>query len=190
MLLLSGSSSAGSHTAATVEAAAGTLRDRGAEPLVWDLAVHPLPILDAARHGRPELHADPLARELPALADRADAFVLASPTYHGSFSGALKNALDHLQDAQVRGKPVGLVAHGFNLSATQVCDALRTVVRSLGGLAVPEQLVTVPADFERVAGHRTLTAPVAAERLTGLCEAVLGLAGRLAAVDADGVPAS
>ncbi|WP_186319050.1 NADPH-dependent FMN reductase [Streptomyces sp. SAJ15] len=188
VLLLGGSPSPRSHTAAVIGAAAGVLTELGAEPLVWDLAARPLPIVDASCHGRPELYADPLARQLSPMAARADAFVLASPTYHGSYSGALKNALDHLDGHEMAGKPVGLLAHGENLTAVQVCDALRTVVRALKGVAVPEQLVTVPGDFERTGdGRRLLAAPAARGRLDVLCRSLVAVTRQLAAGDAVGI---
>ena len=41
-----------------------------------------------------------------------DAIILASPVYRGSFTGALKNLLDHLPIEALTGKPVGIVAMG------------------------------------------------------------------------------
>lgn len=179
VLLISGSPRNGSHTAAVLRAAANRLVEEGADPLLWDLAAHPLPVLEAECHGRPERYAAALARKLPLLAARADAFVLASPAYHGACSGVLKNALDHLDAGRLRGKPVALVAHGENLSAVQVCDGLRTVARALGAIALPEQLVTVPGDFAHPAGvGPELVAPAALERLGDVCRALASMARR------------
>ncbi|MFH8368357.1 NADPH-dependent FMN reductase [Streptomyces sp. NPDC018031] len=187
VLLVVGSPGRGSHTAAAVDAAAGLLAPMGAEPLVWDLAVRPLPVVDPSCHGRPELYADPLAREFVPLVARADALLLASPTYHGACSGALKNALDHVDTPRLRGKPVALLAHGENLTAVQVCDGLRTVVRAMKGIAVPEQLVTVPGDFERLPdGRRLLSGAAARGRLGAVCRSLLTAARRCAAEDAVG----
>ncbi|MFB7501975.1 NADPH-dependent FMN reductase [Streptomyces broussonetiae] len=190
VLLLGGSTSSGSHTTATIEAAALMLTELGAEPLVWDLAIQPLPIVDPSCHGRPELYTDPYARTFAQLAAEADAFLIASPMYRGSCTGAVKNALDHLDVTPLSGKPVGLLAHGENLSAVQACDALRTVVRALRGIALPEQLVTVPGDFARSAkGVRVLHTSAARRRLYALCRALVELAHRLAGT-ADPVPAA
>ncbi|UUZ82783.1 NAD(P)H-dependent oxidoreductase [Paenibacillus sp. P26] len=54
--------------------------------------------------GRGDLH--PNAVRLLEAAGEADALVLATPEYHGSVSGVLKNALDYMNAAQVSGKPV------------------------------------------------------------------------------------
>ncbi|MDQ1007706.1 azobenzene reductase [Streptomyces sp. V4I23] len=179
VLMISGSPRNGSHTAAVLRAGANCLVEEGADPLLWDLAAHPLPVVEAECHGRPERYGAALARKLPLLAARADAFVLASPAYHGAYSGVLKNALDHLDAGRLRGKPVALVAHGENLSAVQVCDGLRTVVRALRAVAVPEQLVTVPGDFAHPAGGGPeLVAPAALDRLGDVCRALTSMACR------------
>ncbi|OUD04911.1 NADPH-dependent FMN reductase [Streptomyces swartbergensis] len=184
-LLICGSPSVGSHSREAVATAAECLAELGGTNRIWDLATRPLPILDAARHGRGMHYADPAARELVALADRADVLVLASPMYHGSFSGAMKNALDHLDTPHVQGKPVGVLAHGENLSATQVCDSLRVVVRALKGLAVPDQLVTVPTDFTSTHdGRRRLTSPAARARLTAMSRQLIALSSMPSAVGA------
>jgi NAD(P)H-dependent FMN reductase len=43
--------------------------------------------------------------------DQADASVFLSPEYHGSYSGALKNAVDYFS-TEFRRKPIGVVAVG------------------------------------------------------------------------------
>lgn len=42
----------------------------------------------------------------------AKGVIVASPVYRGSFTGALKNVLDHLPVESLAGKPVGIVAMG------------------------------------------------------------------------------
>lgn len=78
---------------------------------------------------------------------RADAFIIASPTYHGTISGAVKNVLDalHIRHGEGRtyfdGRPVGLLAYG-GPSAPNVINALSHSVRGMQGLQVPT-VVTV-----------------------------------------------
>ncbi|KVO12722.1 hypothetical protein WK11_19365 [Burkholderia ubonensis] len=70
---------------------------------------------------------------------RASGTVLATPVYHGSFSGLLKNALDHLQVGAFRHRAVGLVADDFGPDGLRD-DVHRRVIalvdelRFLGGL--------------------------------------------------------
>ena len=165
ILLITGSVRAGSETRAAVEALAGILHRRDIAFEHWDLRERRLPLADPEYHERADVHPDPAVRELAALARGADAMVLATPVYHNSFSGVLKTCLDHLSIADFAYKPVGLLAHGDNLSAVQACDQLRIVVRALHGLALPIQLVTTPEDFAGVEGRPRLVAEATLQRV-------------------------
>jgi NAD(P)H-dependent FMN reductase len=82
---------------------------------------------------------------LVGLADRADAIVLATPVYHNSYSGILKDAIDALSIPQFRYKAIGLASHGN--STTQAVDQLRIVARGLLGVAIPTQMCTSDNDY-------------------------------------------
>jgi NAD(P)H-dependent FMN reductase len=146
ILVLSGSSGERSRTRSLVEAVEKALIDRNATTTHWDLRNAELPFADARFHDDPGRHPDATVREFSAAAREAHAFVLASPIYHNSFSGLLKNALDHLTIAHFQYKPVALISHGGNRS-TQACDQLRVVVRGLGGVAIPTQVCTANVDY-------------------------------------------
>ena len=118
----------------------------GSRTLLWNLSERPLPVADPRFHDDPVMNADEHARALAECAAEADAFVLCTPIYHNSYSGVLKNALDHLSIPQFRYKPVGLCSHGGNRS-TQAVDQLRIVVRGLGGVAIPTQVCTAAQDY-------------------------------------------
>lgn len=74
----------------------------------------------------------------------ADALLIGSPGYHGTLSGLVKNALDHVEltrgDARVYldGMPVGLVATaaGWQAAVTTL-QALRGIVHALRGWPTP-----------------------------------------------------
>lgn len=112
----------------------------------WNLRDAPLPIANPEFHNDPAQHIDPTVRKLVTVADSCDAFVLSSPIYHNSYSGVLKNALDHLAIAQFYYKPVGLLGHGGNRSP-QAVDHLRIVVRGLLGFAITTQVCTASSDY-------------------------------------------
>lgn len=84
------------------------------------------------------------ARRLVAALRSADAVLIASPGYHGSMSGLVKNALDYAEDLRdearpyLDGRPVGLIAsaHGWQ-AACSTLSALRTVVHALRGWPTP-----------------------------------------------------
>jgi len=73
-----------------------------------------------------------------------DGIILASPAYHGSVSGLLKNALDYAEDlradqrAYLDGVPVGLIvcASGWQ-AAGQTLATLRSIVHALRGWPTP-----------------------------------------------------
>ncbi|MFI5619693.1 NADPH-dependent FMN reductase [Streptomyces sp. NPDC051567] len=99
----------------------------------------------------------------------ASGAVLATPVYHGSYSGLLKNALDHLTGDALADRPVGLIAAGGGpRGAGTACDQLRTVVRALSGWAVPTHVASTGGDFTPGAPLEGLR-----ERLDGLVAELL-----------------
>lgn len=151
VLLICGSTRLPSHTRSSMHRIEEMLVERNCTTHFWDLRNEILPIADPEFHRAPQNNPDPRVKELVSLAARADAFVLGSPLYHNSYSGVLKNALDHLTIQHFSGKPVGLVAHGAERTVVQACDHLRIVVRGLTGLAIPMQILTIDSDFS--SGH-------------------------------------
>lgn len=86
----------------------------------------------------------PEAQALVAALRRAHGIILATPCYHGSVSGLLKNALDYAEDMAkderpyFDGRAVGLVACGYGWQSTGITlTALRSIVHSLRGWPTP-----------------------------------------------------
>src|SRR5438067_6663567 len=126
VLILVGSASASSSTRTLAYAVEEGLSAHGVTVHVWTETV--LPFVDGELGQAALGCGNAEVRRLIALADAVDGFVLASPVYHNSYSGALKNMLDHLSVTQFRYKPVGLLSHAGTRSA-QALDQLRIVVR-------------------------------------------------------------
>lgn len=86
----------------------------------------------------------PVARDLIEHLRNADGVIVASPGYHGSVSGLVKNALDYTEDMRDDERPyltdrsVGLVvtAYGWQASVTTL-EALRSIVHALRGWTTP-----------------------------------------------------
>jgi FMN reductase len=79
----------------------------------------------------------------------ADAVLLASPVYRGSFTGALKNLLDLTPVEALRGKPVGIVAMGATLHHYLGVDwQLRAVLAWFGALALPTSVYLDSSHFK------------------------------------------
>lgn len=77
---------------------------------------------------------------------QADGFIICSPTYLGSLSGAVKNTLDslHLAHGEPRvyfdGRPVALASFGF-FGQPNVINSLAFVTRVMGATVVPEHVI-------------------------------------------------
>ena len=113
-----------------------------------DLRERPLPIADPAYHKNAAETPNAAVRALVHQVSAADGIVLASPLYHGSFSGVLKNAIDCLAFDAFRGKPVGIIAHGSGVKrCAQPAEHLLPVVRTVYGHALQCQVASSTSDF-------------------------------------------
>ena len=75
---------------------------------------------------------------------RADGIIIASPGYHGSLSGLVKNAIDYVEDMRqdvapyFEGRAVGCIACALGNQATgATLNALRSIVHALRGWPTP-----------------------------------------------------
>lgn len=84
------------------------------------------------------------AVQLVEMLRAADGVVIASPGYHGTLSGLVKNALDYVEDMRedvvpyLDGKPVGTVACAYGWpAAIHTLAAIRSVVHALRAWPTP-----------------------------------------------------
>jgi NAD(P)H-dependent FMN reductase len=180
ILLLGGSLNRPSHTSAMLRLMEADLTSRGHQPTRWDLGERPLPAPDPQYHRDPLLNPDPEVHRLIVAANAVQALVLASPNYHNSFSGLLKDTLDNLSVAQVNGKVVGLASNGGGIPATQAVDQLRIVARGLGGIAIPTQFITTDADWVEGPDGYELKSEALHLRLQRFLDELLSIGSRLA----------
>lgn len=82
----------------------------------------------------PNEHHDQMKRVIDDV-NWADAFVLASPDYHGSMSGVMKNFLDFYWE-EFAGKTFGYICSSHEKGLT-VMDQMRTAVRQCYGWSLP-----------------------------------------------------
>ena len=118
---------------AAAERAGARVRMFGGAPL----AALPHYLTDSATKS-PEGH------ELVEAIRAADGVIIASPGYHGSISGLVKNAIDYLEDTAqdkrvyLDGVPVGLIATAYGWQATgSTLTTLRSIVHALRGWPTP-----------------------------------------------------
>jgi azobenzene reductase len=148
IVLLCGSGAESSHTLTLLRFLQSRLEHKGVTALVWDLRSNPLPFALAERNDEPLAHPIKIVREFVHTMMKADAIVLGTPYYHGSYSGRLKNALDNLNKDSFKNKPVGLVSNGGSRS-TNGLDHLRVIIRSLYGYTLQTQLSTNSDDYRK-----------------------------------------
>ena len=132
-----GTSGRNSATHAVIAEIARRLQRLGVQTDVFDPATEPLPLFN------PETsHAAPEFRALKARVDRADAFVICSPDYHGSVSSTVKNFLDHFWQ-EFSGRLFAPVVVSPEKGLT-VLDQIRTVARQCYAWALPYGVSVAP----------------------------------------------
>ncbi|AZQ14435.1 NADPH-dependent FMN reductase [Halorubrum sp. PV6] len=133
-----------SYTRLGVGRALDGVRRAGGTAELIDLRAYDLPTYDADADEAGD------AGEFKRLVREADAVLLGTPVYHGSYSSALKAALDYCGFEEFEDETVGLLAvagGGFPVTAL---EHLRSVCRALNAWVIPHQ-VAVPrahAQFE------------------------------------------
>jgi len=133
-----GSLSDDSGTRTALKTALDAASDAGATTDLVDLRNYDLPPRDGDNRD---------AGDAPELRERvaaADAVLLGTPMYHGSYSAPLKNALDYCGRDELGGKAVGLLSVAGGSFPRQALGHLRTVCRALDAWALPLQ-VAVPS---------------------------------------------
>jgi NAD(P)H-dependent FMN reductase len=133
VVAICGSLRDGSHTRTAARHALEAAAERGAKTELLDLREYDLPVFD------PD---DEDAGDAPAFRGRireADAIILGTPMYHGSYSSALKNAIDYCGFDEFENKTVGLLGiAGGNFPITAL-EHLRSVCRALDAWVLPYQ---------------------------------------------------
>ncbi len=144
---LCGSLRDGSHSRAALRIALDAAEARGATTDLVDLRRLDLPPFDADADDAGD------ASELRERVRRADAVLLATPMYHGSYAAPLKNALDYCGFDEFEDETVGLLAvsgGGFPVTAL---EHLRSVCRALNAWVLPHQ-AAIPHASRQFEGDR------------------------------------
>lgn len=139
VLAFSGSARPGSFTRKTLEVAAEATRSLGAEVTYVDLAEWVLPPFDNTPRTEKE---NPTVQKLKELVRSCDALLIATPVYHDSYSGILKNAIDLLYYEELADKVAGLISvGGGRVGHGQALEHLRAVLRETGTWVLPRQVI-------------------------------------------------
>ena len=107
--------------------------NRGADTDLVDLRELDVPVFD------PDADEPGDAAELTRRIREADAILLATPMYHGSYSSPLKTAIDYCGFDEFEDKTVGLLAVAGGSFPITALDHLRSVLRALDAWVLPYQ---------------------------------------------------
>lgn len=137
---IGGTTLPGSSTERSLAAVLATIGTRGIATQLFDgAALARLPLYVPGQRDRTAEEHD-----FVAAIRRATGVVIASPGYHGSISGLVKNALDLIEETArddrpyLSGMPVGLIATAYGWQATgSTIAALRSIAHALRGWPTP-----------------------------------------------------
>lgn len=136
---LGGTTRIGSSSEKALAISLKAAAEGGAETLLIPGSELELPMYNPS-----ELHRVPKAERLIEMFRRCNGVILASPAYHGSISGLVKNALDYAEDLRsdqrvyFDGLPIGCIAcAGGWQAAGQTLAALRAIAHALRGWPTP-----------------------------------------------------
>jgi NAD(P)H-dependent FMN reductase len=154
IVIISGSTRMGRHSHKASIELQKRFAKRGLSVEVIDLAEYKFPILEetADKHSNPPDKLKEFAYKL----DKAEAMIFVSPEYHGSYSGALKNALDYVWKEFAK-KPIGVVtATSGKFGGINASTQMQLLILSLGAFPMPYKLL-VPFVDEIFEEDGTLT---------------------------------
>jgi NAD(P)H-dependent FMN reductase len=122
-----------SYTRLASRRALDAAESRGATTELIDLREFDLPVYDGDAGEAGD------ANELARRVRGADAVLLGTPVYHGSYSAPLKNALDYCGFDEFEHTTVGLLAVAGGSFPTSALEHLRSVCRALNAWVLPHQ---------------------------------------------------
>lgn len=125
-----------SYTQLALKLAIQRVEALGAETEILDLRTIQLPL----SNGGDEYPEYPDVERLQQTVKQADGLILATPEYHGSVSGVLKNALDLMSFEQLDGKVTGLISILGGQSNSNALNHLRLIMRWVHAWVIPEQI--------------------------------------------------
>jgi FMN reductase len=109
--------------------------ERGATAELLDLRGFDLPFCTGEEGGLPgNAGVERLRNKIAG----ASGIILATPNYHGTLSGVLKNALDLMSMREFEGKVVGLIGvSGGRMGGASTLNSLRAIGRALHAWVIP-----------------------------------------------------
>ncbi len=130
-----------SSSAKGLEIALNNAKENGAEIQFLNLQKTPLPMFYSTTEKTENI------RKATEMVKWADAFILATPDYHGSMAGSMKNFLDYYW-SEFAGKLFGYICASHEKGLTAM-DQMRTAIRQCYGWSMPYGVsINGEEDFE------------------------------------------
>lgn len=136
IVAIGGSLRANSYSQQALQIAAQRVEALGAAVEILDLRTLNLPFCNGGDN-YPDY---PDVVKLCETVKAADGLLLATPEYHGSVSGVLKNALDLMGFEELSGKVAGLISVLGGQSNSNALNDLRVILRWVHSWVIPEQV--------------------------------------------------
>jgi NAD(P)H-dependent FMN reductase len=171
VVAISGSRREDSSTREALEVVLSAAREAGADTDLLNLARVDLPLY------HPDIDEQGDSERLTRRVREAEAVVIGSPVYHGSYSSTFRNFHDYCSKDEFEDTAVGLVATAGGGSYGPTLEHLRSTVRGVHGHTVPEQ-VGIRGASGKFDGAELTDADIR-RRLDGLADAVVAEARRL-----------
>lgn len=163
-----------SYSALALQQAIDRVEKLGAAVEILDLKEMTLPFCD----GGNEYPEYPDVEILRAKVKTANGLILATPEYHGSLSGVLKNALDLMSFEHLSDKVTGLISVLGGQSNSNALNDLRVILRWVHGVVIPEQIAIGQA-WQAFDSEGNLKDAKLAERFDGFAGALLDYTEKL-----------
>ncbi|MCJ8322318.1 MAG: NAD(P)H-dependent oxidoreductase [Rhizobiales bacterium] len=175
-LLLNGSLSRTSHSAALLNSMQVKITQAGHSVYHHNFIEWPLPFYN------PDLAKNGYGKQFQLFLDKlhaADGIAIATPLYHGSLTGVLKNALDYLPPSILKNKPIALANIGGSVRAGQsACEHLRTILRALSGQVIHMQVGCCSDDFTNRNGNISLSEQTIIDRTDNMTTELISVTGK------------
>ena len=158
-----------------LEHAMASLVRLGCTTRIIDLRTLSLPFCNGEKHWPRSAY--PGVSELRTALSDAHAVVFATPEYHGSVSGVLKNTLDLLDVEQLKGKAVGAISVLGGPANSNALNDLSRMMRWFHAWVIPEQIAIGYASSAFAAGRLSDTDLL--DRFERFAESLVDVANRL-----------
>ena len=171
---ITGSLRSDSYSALALEQALKRVKALDAEVEMLDLRNMTLPFCD----GGNEYPEYPDVEVLRDKVKTADGLILATPEYHGSLSGVLKNALDLMSFEHLSDKVTGLISVLGGQSNSNALNDMRIIVRWVHGVVIPEQIAVGQA-WQAFDSEGNVKDEKLAERFDGFAQSLIDYTNKL-----------